>query len=80
MAEFEKTNLNLKVSLDLDNELTWRELFQFVDLARDSGHVDPDARVGLARDDFQDETTITGLYVYVDSMPNGAAPRQHQPG
>ncbi|WP_121399456.1 hypothetical protein [Micromonospora sp. M71_S20] len=63
--DFVKTDRNLKVTLDLDNQLTWGELFRFVDLAR-AGVVSPSDPVALEYDPNESMPVITGLTVYVD--------------
>lgn len=65
----EKTMVNLKLSIDVDEHLTWAELFRFVELAR--GNVSPDSRVGI---DWDDDTRGPGaLYVYLDQSDIAAA-------
>lgn len=60
MAEaFKKTQVNLELKLEINDQLTWGELYRFVDLAKTSG-VDEDDPVGLA---YDDQHEICGLSV-----------------
>ncbi|MBV9292811.1 MAG: hypothetical protein JO222_10220 [Frankiales bacterium] len=80
MANNAKTQRNLNVSLDLDEQLTWAELFRFVDLAREAG-VQAQDTVGyrLAEPDVYDDRDSCGhvvaLMVYVDPATLDVAPR-----
>lgn len=67
MANFEKNQLNLKLTVDLDEQLTWAELLRFVDLARPL--VDLSSTVGIEYD--QDSMKPEALYVYLpeDRLP-----------
>ena len=55
---------NLRVTLDLDEDVTWAELFRFVLLARQAG-VNPDDRVGL---DQEEGSTTLGLHFVWQSL------------
>ena len=67
---FEKTQQNLRVNVDIDAQLTWGELFQFVDMAHRAG-VDPDEPVGLQYNEH-DPSILDAMYVYVQQMaPDG---------
>ncbi|MEH1098218.1 hypothetical protein [Micromonospora sp. CPCC 205561] len=72
--DFEKTDRNLKVTLDLDNHLTWGELIRFVNLAQSAGNVSPDQPVGIEYDPNESLPLINGLFVYLDaeSMSQGS--------
>lgn len=69
MADFDKTQKNLQLSLDLDEQLTWGELFRFADMARAVG-VDPLGPVGSEgdTDPFRDDRCdhIVKLLLYVE--------------
>ncbi len=60
---FEKRRLNLNVSIDLDDQLTWKELFWFVDLAKRTG-VHPDNAVSLRFN--ENDRCYDGLSLYVE--------------
>ncbi|MBM0258960.1 hypothetical protein [Micromonospora sp. 4G55] len=72
--DFEKTDPNLKVTLDLDDQLTWGELIRFVNLAQSAGKVSPDQPVGMEYDPNDTHPVITGLCVYLDAenIPQGS--------
>ncbi len=76
MSDVLEPGLNLKVTLDLSDELTWGELFRFVDLARESPLVDANSPVTYIFDDNNTDRVIWGLYAHL-GLPNGAGvPRQ----
>lgn len=64
VTDFEKTQPNLKVTLDLDNQLTWGELFRFVDLARSAGYLAQE-RVGIENDPNESLPVVVGLSLYL---------------
>ncbi|WP_328651328.1 hypothetical protein OG598_25010 [Micromonospora sp. NBC_00330] len=72
--DFEKTGRNLKVTLDLDDQLTWGELIRFVNLAQSSGNVSPDQPVGIEYASNETLPLIDGLFVYLDaeSLPESS--------
>ncbi|MCX5070786.1 hypothetical protein OOJ91_33620 [Micromonospora lupini] len=74
MPEFEKKAVNLKLSLALDDGLSWGELFRFVELARTSG-VDPGDQVPLEYSE-RDESILEGMAVYLapEDLPGAAQP------
>jgi hypothetical protein len=61
-STWEKKSFNVSINLDVDGQLTWAELFWFVDQARKAG-VPEDQPVGVKFDDQQD---FDGFYFYVD--------------
>jgi hypothetical protein len=63
--EFKKTQPNLKVTLEIDNQLTWGELYRFVDLARKSGY--PDDGPVLPEMDLNDPSLARSLVMYLDA-------------
>lgn len=65
----DKTRLNLKLTLDLDKDATWSELFKFVELARPC--VDPDDPLLLEWDD--DAQSLSGLSTYVEATDIAAS-------
>lgn len=74
MTDTVKNHMNLKLELAINNELSWGELFQFVDLARAAG-IDPTELVGVEYDE-RDESILNGLSVYLtpeDLSPGGGA-------
>jgi len=69
--EFKKTQANLKVSLDLDDQLTWAELFRFVDLARSGGYIE-DQPVAMEYDPAESDSRVVGMSIYLH--PEQVAP------
>lgn len=72
MATDEKTKVNLSLSLTIDNELSWQELFSFVEVARRSG-VDPESTVLVTGVSANDEVELY-LPVHEDdvTLPAGS--------
>lgn len=68
--EFEKTSNNLRVNLEIDDQLTWGELIRFVELGQQAG-ISPGQPVGLVYDENGDEMRVTGLFLYLapDDLP-----------
>ncbi|GAA2327442.1 hypothetical protein [Dactylosporangium salmoneum] len=73
MSEFEKTQNNLRVTLEIDNQLTWGELIHFVELGRRAG-LRADEPVDFVYDSQLTENPITGLSLHLPSedLPRGA--------
>ncbi|MEV5765323.1 hypothetical protein AB0L34_12230 [Micromonospora sp. NPDC052213] len=65
--DFVKTDRNIKVTLDLDDQLTWGELIRFVELAKTAGSISPDQPVGIDYDPNESMPVITGLHAYLDA-------------
>ncbi|MFF4879461.1 hypothetical protein [Micromonospora sp. NPDC000668] len=74
MSDFEKKAVNLKLSLAIDQDLTWGELFRFVELARTSG-VEPTDPVPLEYNE-RDDSILDGIAVYLaaEDLPSAAQP------
>ncbi len=63
VADFEKTQLNMRVSLDINDQLTWAELYRFVELAKREGK-DPEQPVPIELD--QSGYGVTAFFLYMD--------------
>lgn len=61
MTDSANSRMNLKISVDLDEHLTWAELLRFVDLARPT--VDLTKTVGIEYD--QNSMEPRALYAYL---------------
>ncbi|MCA1823253.1 MAG: hypothetical protein LC640_03105 [Frankia sp.] len=62
MADYEKSRKNLKLTLDVDDNLTYGELAVFLDYARRAGVSANDSIAHELNDDDQ----FSGFYIYVD--------------
>lgn len=62
MTEFVKNSMNMTASIQIDDQLTWGELFAFTDLARKAG-IDPANPVLLDYDDQYG--TFEGMSVFL---------------
>jgi hypothetical protein len=62
VADFDKKQLNMQVVLKIDDQLTWGELRNFVEVAIDE---DPAAQVGI---DYDQNHELTGFYVFVSEL------------
>ncbi|MGY1593248.1 hypothetical protein ACI79D_14835 [Geodermatophilus sp. SYSU D00708] len=76
-GERAKNQLNLRLQLDIDNQLTWGELFDFVTAARNGQSVNREDFVNLVHSQNGD---LEGFEVYLASEdivvrePGAAAP------
>jgi hypothetical protein len=68
MAEdFEKTQVNLEVTLDIDDQLTWGELLKFADLAR-ARHIDPNEPVVIQYSEPGHSISGVTLYLLAEDL------------
>lgn len=70
-AANEKTLVNLKLSVDLDEHLTWGELFRFVDLARSV--VDSEGTVAIQYDEQDMKPEALYVYLPAENLPSPGA-------
>ncbi|MEV7968270.1 hypothetical protein AB0O34_20140 [Sphaerisporangium sp. NPDC088356] len=63
MTDFEKTQLNMRVSLDINDQLTWAELYRFVEIAKREGR-DPEQQVPMEHD--ESGYGVTAFFLYMD--------------
>ncbi|WP_062430606.1 hypothetical protein [Herbidospora daliensis] len=70
MADAKKTQLNMRLTLELNEQLTWGELYRFVEMAKREGR-GLHEQVGTEPD--EKGTGVNAFFLYLDDEVQAAA-------